>query len=299
MATYHLKDNGDPGRCFARPGNCPKGPGEEHYSNKEDARKASEEKLAREMGGGFGRERENSVPELAPYTFSGDIETEIAKRGTNGFSCRKCGTRTSTKQAGALVNKKSYTCQCGDEVSLRNVHSGVWQEDSPRTSLHADTTFFHASVTPIDEAIGESQRLKKAWGRQYATGTVSEEFKAKRHGAFLSDMGTTPQYAIDSMLSGDSVGKGFYVYELERPDAKVSPKALGLGNGEIDFSNPVKEADRLRDETGEDRGFYSFDSRINDPGSKGYAVDLANMTIKAKRWVSAEEAAKSPSLYNL
>lgn len=39
MLHYHIKENGDPGICRARKGNCPLG-NVEHYSSKEAAREA-------------------------------------------------------------------------------------------------------------------------------------------------------------------------------------------------------------------------------------------------------------------
>lgn len=55
MAKYHLRDNGEPGKCVAQPGNCEYGskddPEFNHYDSPETARSA------------FEREQENNVQE--------------------------------------------------------------------------------------------------------------------------------------------------------------------------------------------------------------------------------------------
>lgn len=42
MTRYHIRDTGEPGLCRAMDGNCPYSPGSEHYSSKDEARKAYE-----------------------------------------------------------------------------------------------------------------------------------------------------------------------------------------------------------------------------------------------------------------
>lgn len=49
MAIYHIKKNGEPGRCRAFVGNCPFGGPDEHYLTKDDARRSFELK----QGGSF------------------------------------------------------------------------------------------------------------------------------------------------------------------------------------------------------------------------------------------------------
>lgn len=49
MAIYHLKSNGEPGRCKAFVGNCPFGGPEDHYLSKQDAIK----KFELSQGGSF------------------------------------------------------------------------------------------------------------------------------------------------------------------------------------------------------------------------------------------------------
>lgn len=44
MTTFHIRDNGDPGRCVAQPGNCRFGSSDEHYTSIDEARNAFEEK---------------------------------------------------------------------------------------------------------------------------------------------------------------------------------------------------------------------------------------------------------------
>lgn len=48
MTKYHIKKDGMPGACAARPGNCPLGSDDEHFDNKLDAIMAAEEKLSQE-----------------------------------------------------------------------------------------------------------------------------------------------------------------------------------------------------------------------------------------------------------
>ncbi len=47
MAKFHLKENGEPGRCRAFLRACPLGGEDEHYSSKEEARAGFEEKMAK------------------------------------------------------------------------------------------------------------------------------------------------------------------------------------------------------------------------------------------------------------
>jgi hypothetical protein len=50
MAIYHIKKNGEPGRCKAFLRECPQGGPEDHYTSKEDAQKSFELR----QGGSFG-----------------------------------------------------------------------------------------------------------------------------------------------------------------------------------------------------------------------------------------------------
>lgn len=45
MTAFHIRENGEPGPCVAKPGNCRFGSEDEHYSSSEDARRAFEEKV--------------------------------------------------------------------------------------------------------------------------------------------------------------------------------------------------------------------------------------------------------------
>lgn len=46
MSRYHIKENGEPGRCLAKPGNCPLGNELEHYTTSNDARRAFEKVMS-------------------------------------------------------------------------------------------------------------------------------------------------------------------------------------------------------------------------------------------------------------
>lgn len=45
MAKFHIKKNGEPGRCFADILDCPRGGQEEHYASRAEAREAFEKKM--------------------------------------------------------------------------------------------------------------------------------------------------------------------------------------------------------------------------------------------------------------
>jgi hypothetical protein len=57
MAKFHIRDNGEPGRCVAKSGNCKFGGDEEHHSTKEAAREAFEKKSSEAQNVTFTKKR--------------------------------------------------------------------------------------------------------------------------------------------------------------------------------------------------------------------------------------------------
>lgn len=57
MAIYHIKENGEPGRCRAFVGNCPYGGPEDHYLSKADAARSFELR----QGGSFGPQEKDEL----------------------------------------------------------------------------------------------------------------------------------------------------------------------------------------------------------------------------------------------
>lgn len=307
MAKFHLKDNGDPGPCLAQPGHCPKASDAEHFSSREEAQAASEQINAELYGIVASSARAStypSIPEGEPYRFSGEsIEEEVDARGSTGFKCSSCGVTASARQASALVNGSSYSCSCSNEVTMETVR---FEPDArnERWSVHRDTVFFHASPVPLETQLQDSaeQREKRFAAQEKSTDTQTtrnlREIRKKLEGTMVSEMGNNPQYAIDAMLSQDAVDEGFYVYEL-KPRSARTIYSLGTDDSAVEFGDPFGESDRLRRETKDPVGAFSFGSRYNDPGSQGFAMDPGTMDVVRKRWVSAEEASKSPSVYNI
>jgi len=299
MATYHIKDNGDPGICLARKGNCPKGGAEEHFTSREAARAASEAKLANTFNGGFGKGAQE-IPELEPYTFSGEnIEAEVEARGDTGFREPGTGRKLTVKEVSALLKGQIIEGTDGkrfdmDEVTIdKKAFVG-----NRRNDRHSETSFFHASFIPLEQLLADAQEQ-----REDVSAKLEEGFQKRsmdRRGVLVADMGTNPQYAIDNMLSEGEEGDGFYVYELKpRGNRGLIAYHLDQDDSAVDFNDPFEESDRLQKETKDTNAAFSFYSRWNDPGSVGYAADPSTMDVVGKRWVSADQARKSPSVYNI
>lgn len=79
--SYHIKSDGLPGICKAKPGNCPLGGQNDHYENKEEALKAGQERLERIYGySGDPIEMDyNEYQELAMTLSKSELDENISK----------------------------------------------------------------------------------------------------------------------------------------------------------------------------------------------------------------------------
>lgn len=73
MAKYHLKDDGTPGVCRAKPGNCPKAPDSEHFGSQEEARAAYEKNMEKAL-----LERFNKFPN--PSYSDAEFKERVARK---------------------------------------------------------------------------------------------------------------------------------------------------------------------------------------------------------------------------
>lgn len=88
MAKYHIGKDGLPHVCRAKKGNCPYGSDAEHFTNKEDATKASQERLehdSKDLGFSEHHKTDNTPADPKPLTkteinkYSKNISNEMAK----------------------------------------------------------------------------------------------------------------------------------------------------------------------------------------------------------------------------
>lgn len=73
MTKYHLKEDGSPGICKAKPGNCPKASDDKHYSTPEAARAAFEKSMEVSL-----LDRFNKYPN--PSAIDTEFQEKVARR---------------------------------------------------------------------------------------------------------------------------------------------------------------------------------------------------------------------------
>lgn len=188
MTKYHITAKGEPGVCTAQEGNCPLGGSEDHYSDKDDAWRASMEKLKNEYGAFLTFKKEAPVENM-PTLY--DQEKEVIKRAEAVFQevFHRRGGGITGAQEGLTGSARVY------EKAAR-LTTQSWEDDD--SLLERYNTFWGIN-TDLSARLEESSVVNSGMARH-----ITEHLKA--HGVRDPDKLAKLHYLSQPLGKGALLG---------------------------------------------------------------------------------------------
>lgn len=188
MARYHLNKNGDPGVCSAKPGNCPFGGEEDHFTSAESARAAFE---------ALSSESANSDPRAVAKTYG------IGTAATAGYTL--AGYTTVRLQKSAQKLKGNALAAVREELGRRGYDPDAAPATPAKTSILDKKGFLWKD--PANRKEFEAMIL--------ATVPKVEDSKVIDAPAKIENTGQSWAYVGGKAQKTDAAGKRIYTTQAE------------------------------------------------------------------------------------
>ena len=200
-------------------------------------------------------------------------EEVAAGINVDGITCASCGRNLNSFEAATILNEMNdVSCPCGELVDLYSVAVKVGESKDTYPAY-------------IDENV-----YAMTWYHSTLVEDWEDKLSAGEFSAHVGSLQASFDRQIAENYSGSTAGRGFWLYELQvAPEASLSPE---VEKDENQSYVPSRGK-------GEEWNIVRYVNKWEDMASLSLAVRSDKLQVKGKRFVEAEEALESPSLYNV